>query len=139
MSKKISRNALCPCDSGKKYKRCCWDKNFDWIETADDELGREVPIPPELVEILKAHRQDFIEKHGREPRPDEPLFPDMQHPEYLEAEMVEIVRQSGAPPDLVYAVEKTGRIVTDETYKNLTDAELHEWDNAIEEYFDNIA
>jgi len=25
--KKISRNAPCPCGSGKKYKNCCWDKH----------------------------------------------------------------------------------------------------------------
>ena len=58
---KIPRNSPCPCDSGKKYKRCCWNKNFDWVESDDGTLGRSVPIPPELVEILKEHRQRFIE------------------------------------------------------------------------------
>ncbi|MGZ3337755.1 MAG: SEC-C metal-binding domain-containing protein [Isosphaeraceae bacterium] len=30
MSKKrISRNAPCPCGSGKKYKNCCYGKGFD--------------------------------------------------------------------------------------------------------------
>ncbi len=28
--KKLSRNAPCPCGSGKKYKHCCWDKGFEW-------------------------------------------------------------------------------------------------------------
>lgn len=23
---KIGRNALCPCGSGKKFKKCCWKK-----------------------------------------------------------------------------------------------------------------
>jgi SEC-C motif len=35
--KKLSRNASCPCGSGKKYKTCCWDKGFEWVE---DERGR---------------------------------------------------------------------------------------------------
>jgi uncharacterized protein YecA (UPF0149 family) len=26
--KKIGRNAPCPCGSGKKYKKCCLDKNI---------------------------------------------------------------------------------------------------------------
>ncbi len=26
---KISRNDLCPCGSGKKYKNCCWDKDHN--------------------------------------------------------------------------------------------------------------
>ena len=34
--KKLSRNAPCPCGSGKKYKACCWDKGFEWVE---DEAG----------------------------------------------------------------------------------------------------
>jgi hypothetical protein len=34
--KKLSRNAPCPCGSGKNYKHCCWGKNFNWEE---DESG----------------------------------------------------------------------------------------------------
>lgn len=26
MADRYPRNALCPCGSGKKYKRCCWSK-----------------------------------------------------------------------------------------------------------------
>ena len=25
--KKIGRNEKCPCDSGKKYKKCCYDSD----------------------------------------------------------------------------------------------------------------
>jgi hypothetical protein len=28
-SMKIGRNDTCPCGSGKKYKRCCWSRNFN--------------------------------------------------------------------------------------------------------------
>jgi hypothetical protein len=31
--KKVSRNAPCPCGSGKKYKHCCYGKDFE------DDLG----------------------------------------------------------------------------------------------------
>ena len=34
--KKISRNAPCPCGSGKKYKKCCYGKDFGFEE---DEAG----------------------------------------------------------------------------------------------------
>ena len=34
--KQGSSNAPCPCGSGKKYKHCCWDKGFEWVE---DEAG----------------------------------------------------------------------------------------------------
>jgi uncharacterized protein YecA (UPF0149 family) len=32
VSKKIGRNELCPCGSGKKYKKCCMGKKDKLIE-----------------------------------------------------------------------------------------------------------
>ena len=41
MSKKrISRNAPCPCGSGKKYKNCCYGKGFEWVEDEDGAVGK---------------------------------------------------------------------------------------------------
>lgn len=34
---KVGRNAPCPCGSGKKYKRCCWNRD----QTAAAEAARE--------------------------------------------------------------------------------------------------
>jgi SEC-C motif len=39
--KKLSRNARCPCGSGKKYKHCCYGKGFE----DDLDLGAS-PQPP---------------------------------------------------------------------------------------------
>jgi hypothetical protein len=33
--KKVSRNAPCPCGSGKKYRHCCYSNGFDY-EKGDD-------------------------------------------------------------------------------------------------------
>jgi DNA-binding transcriptional regulator YhcF (GntR family) len=38
-------------------------------------------------------------------------------------------------PELIYAMRKTGRIVTESNQQLLTDDELQEWQDAIEEYF----
>jgi hypothetical protein len=40
--KKISRNAPCPCGSGKKYKNCCYGKGFE------DDLGPGTRQPPKF-------------------------------------------------------------------------------------------
>jgi hypothetical protein len=40
--KQVSRNAPCPCGSGKKYKHCCYGKGFEWQE---DETGDVSPMP----------------------------------------------------------------------------------------------
>jgi SEC-C motif len=132
--KKVSRNAPCPCGSGKKYKKCCWGKGFDWEEDEGGDLYRSTPISPEVAEVLEQQRQQFIEKFGREPGPDDPVFSDLPHPEHLEAMMVEDMTKAGIDPAIIYAFEKTGRLVTEENQHLLPAKALDEWQAAIEEY-----
>lgn len=68
--KKLSRNAPCPCGSGRKYKHCCWDKGFEWVEGEAGTVYRSTPMTPEVREALEQLRQEFIAKHGREPGPE---------------------------------------------------------------------
>ncbi len=59
MSKKIGRNAQCPCGSGKKYKKCCIDLNnsFDFMPPADEKANK-------TFEFLESHNSaqllDFV-------------------------------------------------------------------------------
>jgi hypothetical protein len=46
---------------------------------------------------------------------------------------------SGIDPAIVYAMNKTGRIVTETNMQFLTDAELQEWNDAVDEYHQKIA
>ena len=71
--KKLSRNAPCPCGSGKKYKHCCWGKGFDWTEDEAGNVYKEVPLDQEMLDMLKEQREKFIAKHGREPGPNDPI------------------------------------------------------------------
>jgi hypothetical protein len=80
MSKKrVSRNAPCPCGSGKKYKNCCYGKGFDWVQDEDGFIGKSIPMTEQLTEVLQQLRQAFIDEHGREPEPDDLLFSKMPH------------------------------------------------------------
>jgi len=132
--KKVSRNAPCPCGSGKKYKKCCWGKGFDWEEDEGGNLYQSTPISPEVADILQAQRQRFIDKHGREPGPDDPVFFDLPHPEHVEHMMVEDMKAAGIDPAIIYAFEKTGRLVTEQNQHLLPEIGLDEWQAAIEEY-----
>jgi len=132
--RKVSRNAPCPCGSGKKYKQCCIRKDFDWVEDDEGNIFKAMPISDEMKELLDQQRELFVEQHGREPGPDDPVFPDMPHPEHMEHEMVELMKEAGVNPAVIHALEKTGRLVTEENQHLLTDAELDEWNAAIEEY-----
>jgi hypothetical protein len=132
--KRISRNDPCPCGSGKKYKKCCFGKDFDFEEDDEGNLIKSVPISNEMAELLQEQRQKFIEKHGREPGPDDKIFFDMPHPEHLEHMMVEDMKKAGINPAIIYAFEKTGRLVTEDNQNLLSNADLDEWQTAIEEY-----
>ena len=132
--KKLARNAPCPCGSGRKYKACCWGKGFEWVENEAGTVYKSTPMTPEVREALEQLRQAFIAKYGREPGPDDLLFPDLPHPEHLEAMMVEDMRSAGLDPAFIYAFEKTGWLVTEQNQHLIPENDLAEWDAAIQEY-----
>lgn len=132
--RKTSRNAPCPCGSGKKYKHCCFRKDFDWMEDDDGNILKAVPLSDEMTELLDKEFQSFEERFGREPDPEDLVFQDMPHLEHMEHEMIEAMKRAGLDPAFVYAAEKTGRLVSAENLHLLSDAEAAEWYAAIEEY-----
>ncbi|OWK45527.1 SEC-C metal-binding domain-containing protein [Fimbriiglobus ruber] len=132
--KKISRNDPCPCGSGKKYKKCCWGKGFDWKADAEGNLFKSIPLTSEMTDLLEQQRQRFVEKFGREPGPDDEIFFDMPHPEHVEHMTVDAMKEAGIDPAIIFAYEKTGRLVTESNQNFLSDADLDEWQAAIEEY-----
>ena len=131
---KLPRSAPCPCGSGKKYKDCCLRKDFDWLEDAEGNVFRSQPISDEMMKLLDEQRQSFVEKHGREPGPNDLVFPDLPPLEHVEHQMIEIMKKAGIDPAIIYAVEKTGRLVTEANQHLLSDVELDEWSAAIEQY-----
>ena len=99
-----------------------------------DGTFRVLPLSGETREVFQKQREVFVRKHGRAPGPEDRVFEDLPHGEYMEHVMVETMKKVGIRPELVYAYEKTGRIVTEENQRFLTDAELAEWQAALEEY-----
>ena len=132
--RKLSRNAPCPCGSGKKYKQCCIRKDFDWLEDDDGNIYKSIPISDEMKDVLDHQHQAFVDEHGREPGPDDLVFPNMPHLEHMEHQMIEIMKEAGLNPAVIYAVEQTGRLVTEENQHLLSDTELDEWNAAVEKY-----
>jgi len=110
-----------------------FDEDFD--EDEDEEtMGNEFPIPEELMEIVNAQRQQFIEKFGRPPRPGDKLFFDAPPLEHVEHMIAQAMRQVGVDPAIVHAFEKTGLIVTEANRHLLKGADLDEWNAAVEEF-----
>jgi hypothetical protein len=109
---------------------------------------KTIPIDRTAAEAITEQKRLFREKFGREPGPEDPLFfnPESPVPEFLSIEsqdetwraLVQAAGESGMDPALVYAMNKTGRIVTEQNLRFLTDADLREWDDAIDEYHQMI-
>ena len=131
--KKVSRNAPCPCGSGKKYKKCCWGKGFDWEEDEGGNLYQSTPISGDgrgpgraAAEVHREVRPGtWAERPGvlRHAPPRTPGTHDGRGHE-----------EAGIDPAFIYAFEKTGRLVTEENQHLLPETALDEWQAAIEEY-----
>ena len=132
------RNAPCPCGSGRKYKVCCLKKGIDWRETADGGMGRAVPITPALQEVLVRQRDRFIAEFGREPGPNDRVFFNMPPVETIEQRILEAMRRAKVNPGLIYAFEKTGRMVTEENRHLIPDVDLAEYEAAVGEYWARV-
>jgi hypothetical protein len=101
---------------------------------------KNVPVRREIIE---AQRQRFIEKFGRDWGPDDPIFfdPSADEPrpmidEVLDQHLLEAMHKAGIRPAMIYAYQKTGRLVTYENRKHLTKAELKEWNDAVDEWYE---
>ncbi|PYT89412.1 MAG: hypothetical protein DMG36_22310 [Acidobacteria bacterium] len=119
-------------------------KNYR-LENRGGQLVKRIQIPSELADELRAQMERFRAKFGREPGPTDPVFfdPDADEPRPLNIdaafdELAAIAGEVGVSPQLIYAMKKTGRIVTENNKQFLTPAELKEWNDAIEEYHQKI-
>jgi hypothetical protein len=97
-------------------------------------LAHELPIGPEVGEILQRQREKFIARYGREPGPDDPIFFDAQSDDEYDAAVTKAMKQAGVAPEVIYTFRKTGRIITQENAKFVPAAALEAWQHAIDEY-----
>lgn len=132
--KKLSRNAPCPCGSGKRYKHCCLNKGFEYLEDEEGNILKSIPMSDEVAEVLEEQKQKFVEKYGREPGPGDNLFFDMPPLEHVEHFMIEGMKKAGLDPAIIYAFEKTGLIVTEANERLISDKDRAEWEAAVREY-----
>jgi hypothetical protein len=102
---------------------------------------KSITLTPDLAKGLAEQAQRFTEKFGRPPRPDDPLFfdPSADEPcpiidEVVDQHMLEAMHKAGVDPAIIYAYQKTGRLVARENRKHLTKAELQEWNDAFDEW-----
>lgn len=135
----INSDEPCPCESGDNYGPCCKQKKFLWGRGPDGELYKSAPVSEELSFAINGMRKDYFRVLGRAPAKDDPLFLG----QYLhgwghyQREICEAMEHAELPPQFIYAYKKTGRLIGEQSVDMLPDKELAEWDEAINEYFEN--
>lgn len=134
MPRKVSRNAPCPCGSGKKYKHCCLGKDFDWVETDDGGIGRSIEMSEELQEVVQGLFESFRARHGRAPGPDDRLFDDAPQLEHLEHFTVQAMKKAGIDAALMHAYEETNLLLSEKNERLVSEADVAEWEEAIDEH-----
>jgi SEC-C motif len=132
--RKLSRNAPCPCGSGKKHKHCCWGKGFAWVEDEQEHPVRDVPLSAEVLPLLEEQRQKFRQQFGRDPGPDDLLFFDAPPLEQVEHQLVEAMKRAGLDPALIHAFEQTGLLVTEDNQHLIPEQDLQAWQAAVAAY-----
>lgn len=81
----------------KKKKVVFYAKKGEMERTNFDDGSSSISMTPELEEALKEQRKQFIEKFGREPEHEDPLFfnPDADTPQpYPEEKFTETIVES---------------------------------------------
>jgi hypothetical protein len=63
-----------------------------------------------------------------------PQFLSDESPEEVWGSLLQTAANSGIDPAIVYAMNKTGRMVTETNVQFLTNADLQEWNDAVAEY-----
>ena len=109
----------CPCGSGSKYKFCCYTKSFHYYLEEDNTISKSVPVSKELGVVL-SQRKTNLDFDG----------------DQVTALLVDNMRKIGIRPELIYAFEKTGLLVTEDNKRLIPDIDLAEWGAAVEEYYE---
>ena len=105
---------------------------------------KTIQLNAEAQRAIQEQLRKFREKFGRDAGPEDPIFfdPDADTPQPISpagldemmGQILSAAGQAGIRPELIYAMRKTGRIVTESNQHLLTDEDLQEWQDAIEEY-----
>lgn len=136
--KKVGRNEQCPCESGKKYKNCCFDKDFEFFENEQGEIIKRIKLDEPIVQDILA-KQDarFRDIFGREKSGNDPIFPDtllLSEEDYKER-VSEMLAMINVAPQIIYAFNKLGYCIVDGLQGKYTEKEVSDWKSAINEYF----
>ena len=105
-------------------------------------MRRKRTLEEEAARAMRKQLKAFRKKFGRDPGPNDPVFfdpnsdvPKQMDPEEFDKVLMAALVKSGAPPEVIYAHKKTGRLGIRGAMDNWPEDARREWEEAIDEYF----
>lgn len=133
ITRKISKNQICPCGSGKKYKDCCEKKGIEWINQ-NGKIARLTAINNKVSNSLKKLMKEFSKTLGRKPYSNEKVFKLFGLLDGIYENVLSKMTDLNLPLAKQYAAIKTGMFLTEINIEQFPDLYLKEWDDAIKEF-----
>lgn len=105
--KELSTKSECPCESGKKYGKCCKKKKIKYTKNGE-YISKKIPLNEEVLEAINIQKEKFLEYYGREPQKGEFIF--QFAPIYNDKILLDdiyMLRQIGVEENKIYAYYKS--------------------------------
>ncbi len=64
----------CPCESGRRYAKCCRKRGLRWVVDAKGETWLERPLSPKAIEHIEKMNEEFVEIFARKPGHGDRMF-----------------------------------------------------------------
>jgi hypothetical protein len=125
------------------YARLSPENRQRWdtlVAEGRQQFKRIAPLDDEALEIIRAQEQAFLDKFGRPMGPNDPIFfdPTADTPQFMNAEVIEqgmseAMHKAGVDPALIYAMQRTGFIVTAHNREQMSPTDRREWNASVKE------
>ncbi|MGO1510426.1 MAG: hypothetical protein ACTHW4_07625 [Actinomycetales bacterium] len=129
------------------------DGDMRYVQATRTATGRQYSWDPEsevgseITDLFGRRRDAFIEKFGREPGPEDPIFfdPEANEPQPLPDDgfdfdlVSEAFEAAGLDPAYAQAYRELGCIVTEMNRHTFTAHEVEAWDEAVERHMNDEA
>lgn len=147
-SRKVKRSRAAKARAREEHTRLVIQRQGDpaYVQQTRTDTGRTIHLRPEEVEMMRAQRNRFIEKLGREPGPDDLVFFDDKADEPTEIDAADMFAharkaavQAGIDLGFIDAWEELGYIVTEANQHMFTAHEVEAFGEAVERAADRRA
>jgi len=128
----------------KQRKQKTKNRKLRQRNTPTKKGTKSVPITPVVAKLLQKRHEEFIEKFGREPGPNDPIEfdPSKDTPQRIsieaalaaQAQLVNLLEALGVHPAPCHAGRVCDFLVTTRSIHFIDDSQVTDWENAIRDW-----